>query len=324
MEYYPLKFTPIIKDKIWGGQRLKTLLHKDFGSLPNGGESWELSTVDGNVSIIANGELRGLPLTEAIALLRGELVGNSVYARFGTNFPLLIKFIDANDNLSVQVHPDDAMAAARHGCFGKTEMWYVVASKPGAQLISGFAKQITADDYKPLLDAGKFLETLAVHKVKHGDVFFMPAGRIHAIGRGVMVAEIQQTSDITYRVFDYNRRDAQGRERELHVDAARDAINFDDLDSGKKLYAMRHNKRVQVVDCQYFLTGIILVYGDSVRDYSVLDSCVILICVKGAVTVENEQLACGETMLVPAAMKHIVVHSDERSEILEVFIPQPA
>lgn len=324
MEYYPLKFTPIIKDKIWGGQRLKTLLHKDFGSLPNGGESWELSTVDGNVSIIANGELRGLPLTEAIALLRGELVGNSVYARFGTNFPLLIKFIDANDNLSVQVHPDDAMAAARHGCFGKTEMWYVVASKPGAQLISGFAKQITADDYKPLLDSGKFLETLGVHKVKPGDVFFMPAGRIHAIGRGIMVAEIQQTSDITYRVYDYNRRDAQGRERELHVDAAREAINFDDLDSGKKLYALRHNKRVQVVDCQYFLTGIILVYGDSVRDYSTLDNCVILMCVRGAVTVENEQLACGETMLVPAVMKHIVVHSDQRSTVLEILIPKPA
>lgn len=321
MEYYPLKFTPILKDKIWGGQRLKTLLHKDFGSLPNGGESWELSAVDGNVSIIANGQLHGLPLTEAIALLRGELVGQSVYARFGTNFPLLIKFIDANDNLSVQVHPDDAMAAARHGSFGKTEMWYVLAAEPGAQLISGFAKQITADDYQPLLDQGRFLETLGAHEVKRGDVFFMPAGRIHAIGRGVMVAEIQQTSDITYRVFDYNRRDAQGRERELHVDAAREAINFSDLDSGQKQYTLRRNERTEVVDCQYFSTGIVEVDGDARRDYSNIDSCVILMCVKGAVTVENEQLALGETMLVPAAMKHIAMHSDERSELLEVFIP---
>ncbi len=320
MNAYPIKFVPIVKDKIWGGQKLHTLLGKDFGTLPNGGESWELSAVEGNVSVIANGEYAGLSLVDATAKFGASLIGKSVYERFGTKFPLLIKFIDANDNLSVQVHPNDAMAKAKHNSFGKTEMWYVLAAEPGAKLISGFARQITADDYKPLLERGEFMQCLGAHEVKRGDVLFMPAGRIHAIGKGVMVAEIQQTSDITYRVYDYDRKDANGKGRELHVDEARDALDFSDTGSGMVDYELRKNARVDVVRCPYFETGVVAVDGVCERDYSAVENCVILMCVKGRVEVDGVELRNGETALIPACVEKIKMTGEE-SEVLEVYIP---
>lgn len=316
----PIKFVPIIKDKIWGGQKLKTLLGKEFGSLPNGGESWELSGVEGNVSVIANGKLKGMTLDKAIETYGADLVGKKVYAQHGNDFPLLIKFIDAADNLSVQVHPDDKMAKERHNSFGKTEMWYVLAADNGAKLISGFARPSNKDEYQPLLDEGKFLDILGAHEVQRGDVFFMPAGRIHAIGKGVMVAEIQQTSDITYRVFDYNRRDAQGNSRELHVNEAKEALNFSDTDSGKVSYSLKTNERTDIVNCPFFNTGIVAVDGSCKRNYSDIDSFVILMCVKGSVTANGVEIRCGETALVPACSDGVTLTSTDPSEVLEVFI----
>ena len=315
-----IKFKPIIKDKIWGGHKLQTLLGKDIGNLPNGGESWELSAVKDDVSEIVNGELKGLKLDKAIDIYKSALVGQKVYEQYGNNFPLLIKFIDANDNLSIQVHPNDAIAQKRHNSFGKTEMWYVIDAEPGAELISGFAKKISASEYESMVASGQFVESLRANKVKRGDVFFIPSGRVHAIGKGVMVAEIQQTSDITYRVFDYNRRDAQGNCRQLHVTEAKEAINFADLDSGHRAYSLKTNSRTDIVDCPYFKTGIVSVNGNIKRDYSAIDSFVILICVKGNVKISGTELCYGQTAMISAQSKGVEITSDEESELLEVWI----
>lgn len=324
MNLYPLKFSPIVKDKIWGGTKLKTLLNKDLGQLPNGGESWELSAVKGDVSVVLNGKLAGQSLVDVINAYGADLMGRHVYAQFGADFPLLIKFIDANDNLSVQVHPDDELAARRHGSFGKTEMWYVMDADEGASLISGFSEKISATDYERRLALGHFVDALAAHKVRQGDVFFMPAGRIHAIGKGVMVAEIQQTSDITYRVYDYDRRDAVGRSRQLHVDEALAAINFDDLDSGKIEYRAVENQPVPVVSCKYFDTSVIVVCGSTTLDFSQTDSFEILMCVEGKATISagdfSTEMSLGETLLVPACTDSVKVDADS-AKMLNVFIP---
>lgn len=320
MNAYPLKFTPILKEKIWGGQRLNTLLGKDLTDMENAGESWELSAVEGSVSIVENGELRGLTLSELVLRHGAELVGNKVFEEFGTEFPLLVKFIDAADNLSVQVHPTDESARQCGLRSGKTEMWYVLDSQLGGKLISGFNKQIKKADYERLLASGDFFDALASIEVEKGDVVFVPAGRIHAIGRGVMVAEIQQTSDITYRVFDYNRTDAQGNHRELHVAEAREAINFSDTDNGLRKCSLLRNERIEAVDCQYFNAGIIEVQGKLERNYSELDSFVILMCVEGNATVNGEQLRYGETCLIPACLKCVSIEADEVSKLIEVYI----
>lgn len=319
MAQKPIKFKPIIKSKIWGGQNLQTELGKDLQGLSNAGESWELSAVEGDVSVVANGPFEGRLFSDIITQLGAELVGEHVYKTFGTKFPLLIKFIDANDKLSVQVHPDEKMAKARNCGNGKSEMWYVVKADEGAQLVSGFSERITREQYKPLLESGHFLEKLASYNVQRGDVFYMPAGRIHAIGRGVMVAEIQQTSDTTYRVFDYNRRDAEGNLRQLHVEEACEAIHYDDFESGRKEYSLNINERVEVVDCQYFKTGIIKIEGTMHRDYTAIDSCVVIICVGGKATIASEPVSYGETLLVPASLKYVDISG--QAELLEVFIP---
>ncbi len=315
-----IKFVPILKEKIWGGHKLHTLLGKNLDTLPNAGESWELSAVNGDVSEIANGELRGMRLDDAIARFKGELVGAKVYERFGNEFPLLIKFIDANDNLSIQVHPGDEIAKARHNSFGKTEMWYVIDAEKGSKLISGFATKIDAAEYETLVAEGRFVDVLGSYEVKRGDIFFMPSGKVHAIGTGVMVAEIQQTSDVTYRVYDYNRRDAHGNTRELHVAEAKEAINFSDLDSGQQHYTLTKNERTEVVDCPYFKTGVVSVDGTAVRDYSQIDSFVVLMCVKGSVQVGQTALHFGETAMIPACVNGITITSDENSELLEVYV----
>jgi len=222
---YPLKFTPIYKDKIWGGNKIKSVLNKDFGGLPNCGESWELSGVDGNVSVVSNGYLAGNTLEELLEVYMGDLAGDEVYEHFGNEFPLLIKFIDANDDLSIQVHPNDEMAAERHNSYGKTEMWYVLQADKGSKLQSGFNQQVDQEKYLEKLEKTELTDILNFEEVTAGDVFFIPAGRVHAIGRGILLAEIQQTSDITYRIYDYDRRDDKGNPRELHTDLALDAID---------------------------------------------------------------------------------------------------
>ena len=323
MKGYPIKFVPIIKEKIWGGQRLRTLLHKDFGSLPNGGESWELSCVEGDVSVIANGALAGMSLSEAIGKYREALVGRSVYERFGDRFPLLIKFIDAADDLSIQVHPDDEKARQMGLGSGKTEMWYVLAADEGARLVSGFRHVMTPEEYEQRIADGSFEDSLRQHAVSAGDVFFMPAGRIHAIGRGVMVAEVQQTSDVTFRVYDYNRRDAEGHLRQLHIEQAKEALHFSDVESGRRNYSPVLNGGVGVVECKYFVSSLVVVSdGVVMRDYSSIDSAVVLMCVKGAVQVGEERLEVGETCMLPAVMKSVVLQNvGGLAELLEVYVP---
>ena len=323
MNLYPLTFTPIVKDKIWGGQKLKTILGKEFGTLPNGGESWEISGVKGNISVIDNGPLAGKTLNDIIAEYGAKLLGEKVLKEFGTEFPLLIKFIDANDNLSVQVHPDDAMAQKLHNSKGKTEMWYVIAADKDGKLISGFDKKVDPANYHTLVSSGKFMEVLKNVDVKAGDVFFIPAGHVHGIGKGVMVAEIQQTSDITYRVYDYDRVDANGKGRELHIDEAQKALDFNDLSTGKVDYTPKANERALLVDCKYFNTGLLKVTADVNRDYSKVDSFVILMCVEGGVKINDEyEVKCGQTILIPASLNGITIKPvAKESKLMEVYIP---
>ncbi len=303
---YPLKFKPRYYDKIWGGQKLKTALNKDFGKLPNCGESWELSGVSGNISEVSNGFLAGNNLEELIEVYMGDLVGDKVFDRFSVEFPLLIKFIDANDDLSVQVHPDDKLSKERHGAYGKTEMWYVLQADKGAKLNCGFNQPITKETYLTKLENKEIMDVLNFVEVEPGDVFFMPAGRVHAIGKGIMVAEIQQTSDVTYRIYDYDRVDAKGQGRELHTEWALDAIDFTYHENYKTEYKAEKNARTEVVKCDYFNTGILEFDATIEKDIYGLDSFVIYICVEGEYEISTPQhtetVKLGETILVPASV----------------------
>jgi len=303
---YPLKFKPIFQDKIWGGNKLKKVLGKDFGDLPNCGESWELSGVSGNISEVSNGFLAGNNLEELIEVYMGDLVGDKVYDHFSVEFPLLIKFIDASADLSVQVHPNNEMAKKRHQAFGKTEMWYVLQADPGAKLNCGFNQLIDKETYLKKLEQKEIMDVLNFVEVDAGDVFFTPAGRVHAIGKGTMVAEIQQTSDITYRIYDYERKDANGNERELHTELAVDAIDFTYYDNYKTDYTLEKNKLTEVVKCDYFNTGILEFDATIEKDIYGLDSFVIYICVDGEYEIitddHTEKVTIGETILVPASV----------------------
>lgn len=322
---YPLKFEPIYLEKIWGGNRLKTLFNKNY-NLKNCGESWEISGVEGNVSVVSNGFLKGNNLSELIEIYMGDLVGDKVYDKFGPEFPLLIKFIDAQDDLSIQVHPNDQLSKVRHNAFGKTEMWYVVDAAKGALINSGFNQPVDKEKYMNYLNSGRLVELLKYDKARVGDVFFIPAGRIHAIGKGSMVAEIQQTSDVTYRIFDYNRKDDKGNERELHTELALDAIDFSFLEDYKTQYKPEINKSAGIVSCEYFTTNILEFDKPVEKDYSLNDSFVIYINLEGdfeVMTEEgNEKVAKGETILIPASLETIRLNPAEgKVKLLEVYIP---
>ena len=252
---YPLKFKPILKQTIWGGDRIIPFKHLNE-NLPNVGESWEISGVPGNESVVANGEFRGKTLRELINIFREELVGESVYKRFSTTFPLLIKFIDARQDLSIQVHPDDETAKKRHNSLGKTEMWYVMDATEGAKLRSGFKTKIGPKEYKELVHNSTITDVLAEYEIKKGDVFFLPAGRVHSIGAGAFIAEIQETSDITYRIFDFDRKDANGNTRELHTELAKDVIDYEVHDDYRTQYTPEMNEPVELVACPYFTTSV--------------------------------------------------------------------
>ena len=321
---YPLKFESICLEKIWGGNRLKTLLNKKYDT-KNCGESWEISGVEGNISIVANGFLKGNDLSELIEIYMGDLVGDKVYEKFGNEFPLLIKFIDAQDDLSIQVHPNDELSKERHNAFGKTEMWYVLDAAKGSLINSGFNQPVDKEKYLEYLENGELIDLLKYDEAKVGDVFFIPAGRVHAIGKGSMVAEIQQTSDVTYRIFDYNRKDDKGNERELHTELALDAIDFSYLDDYKTVYKTELNKSVEIVKCEYFTTNIIEMNQPVEKDYSLLDSFVIYINIDGDFKIETEEgtleVAKGETILVPASLEFIKLNpASDKVRLLEVYI----
>ncbi|HKL07970.1 MAG TPA: type I phosphomannose isomerase catalytic subunit [Bacteroidales bacterium] len=327
-ELYPFKFKPQFKEKIWGGRHLKEFLNKPLPKNKKIGESWEISGVEENVSTVDNGFLQGNKLQELIEIYMGDLVGDRVYDQFGIEFPLLIKFIDANDVLSIQVHPDDELAKKRHNSFGKTEMWYIVEAEKDAELISGFKKKTDKNTYLKHLKSGKLPEILNYEKVHKGDVFFIPSGRVHAIGKGIVLAEIQQTSDITYRIFDWNRTDDQGNYRELHTDLALDAIDFNVYDNYKTPYKINPNKDANILNCKYFNTNIIQFNETIEKDYHLLDSFVIYMCLDGKLEIiynETEKLSIekGETILIPAVFEHLVLNPVDQSKLLEIYIPEP-
>lgn len=321
---YPFKFKTIFKDKIWGGNKIKTHLKKDFGSLPNCGETWEISAVKGNVSVVANGNLAGNNLAQLIEEYQHKLVGNKVYQRFGNEFPLLIKFIDANDDLSIQVHPDDTLAKARHNSFGKTEMWYVLQADEGATLISGFNQKVDEQTYLNKLNNGQINDILNKEQVNTGDVFFLPAGRVHTIGKGLMIAEIQQTSDITYRIYDFDRVDDKGQKRELHTEEALAAIDYNVYANYKSEYEKTPNQVNEVVACPYFKTNFMDLTAPLKRKYKNLDTFKILICVAGAFSVVANNypinVGLGECILIPATVEEIEILTNTGAKILETYI----
>jgi|WetSurSiteA1Bulk_404760.scaffolds.fasta_scaffold00020_20 mannose-6-phosphate isomerase len=321
---YPLKFKPIIKDKIWGGIRLKTLLNKSCKT-DKAGESWEISGFPGNISRVKNGFLAGNSLEELVEVYMGDLVGDGVFEHFGTLFPLLIKFIDANDNLSVQVHPGDELALKQFGSYGKTEMWYVIEAEENAEIIVGFNQAIDREKYMQQLNNKSLLSILNVEKTRAGDVFFLPAGRIHAIGPGILLAEIQQTSDATLRIYDYERLDDKGEPRELHIEKALEAMDFRLADAYKTGYTKNPDTPNKLVSCQYFTTNYLELTRSISRDYNALDSFVIYMCIAGSFTVlyhdtEREPVTKGETVLLPAEIKNVQLIPDQGAKILEVYI----
>ncbi|MBM1107955.1 class I mannose-6-phosphate isomerase [Aurantibacter crassamenti] len=322
MNIYPLKFNPILKERLWGGQKLKTVLNKSIESDITG-ESWEVSTVEGDISTVSNGNLAGTTLQELIESNPEELLGKSVFERFGKEFPILIKFIDAKLDLSIQLHPNDALAKERHNSFGKTEMWYIMNADDDASLIVGFNKDVTKQEYADSLEKDKLLELLNYEKVKEGDTFFINTGKIHAIGSGVMLAEIQQTSDITYRVFDFNRRDKEGNLRELHTEQALDAIDYQQKDDFKVDYAQDLNRVNEMVDCPYFNTKFLNLSQNFEQDITQRDSFTIYMCVDGLASIENEEgsesIKKGETILIPAKSSTIKINTTG-AKLLEITI----
>jgi mannose-6-phosphate isomerase len=321
---YPFIFKPILKEVIWGGTDIRPFK----GLAPDGkpvGESWELSHVEGNCSVVAGGPLEGQTLNGLMAAYGARLTGEKVMQRFGRTFPLLIKFIDARDNLSIQVHPGDRLARERHHSFGKTEMWYVVKAAPGAALYSGFRHPVDAAEYVRRVGDGTLMEALRRYEVQPGDVFFLPAGRVHAIGAGCFIAEIQQTSDITYRIYDYNRRDAHGNSRELHTALAKDAIDYTFHSDCRTAYTPRPDEPVRLVTCDCFTTNLLDLSRPLTRDFAALDSFVAYICMEGRLTLCDEQrheltVHRGQTVLFPAAVQSVTLTPAPAAKLLETFV----
>ena len=320
---YPLKFSPILKDKIWGGTKLKSLFNK-HAETDKLGESWELSGYEGDESVVTNGFLAGNNLTELIEIYMGELIGDTIYDEFGLSFPLLFKLIDANENLSIQVHPNDEVAAERHNSFGKTEMWYVVDADPGSELIIGFTDECSRETYLKAMAEDRVEDLLHKVPVTKGDVFFIPAGRVHAIGKGVVVAEIQQSSDITYRIYDYKRKDDNGNERELHTEEALDVIDFEASKQPKTVYTPLLNETTPLITCDYFTTNLLRFNKQIDRQYAKIDSFVAYMCLEGNFTIEFEgnktEVSKGDTVLIPAGIDDLTLVPDGKVTLLEVYV----
>lgn len=322
MDLYPLKFKPILKERLWGGTKLKDVLGKPITSEITG-ESWELSGVKGDISQVANGPLKGTALDQLIGMDAVALLGKGVIKRFGQEFPILIKFIDAKQDLSIQLHPDDRLAMERHNSFGKTEMWYIMDADPGSELIIGFNREVEKAEYIKSLEEGTLLELMNYQKVEEGDTFFIKTGKIHAIGAGVLLAEIQQTSDVTYRIYDFNRRDKDGNLRELHTSLAVDAIDYEKREDYKIDYARAVDQVNEMVDSPYFKTNYLDLQRPKRLDLSGRDSFTIYMCVGGAVNIANDwggaTIQKGETVLLPASSTFVELEAIG-AKLLEVTI----
>lgn len=315
---YPLHFQPILKERIWGGDKLKSL----GKNIPNDniGESWEISMIDNDVNIVANGIYQNKSLAELINLFPNEILGSKVYQKYGKQFPLLFKFLDAKTDLSIQLHPNDELARTRHNSFGKTEMWYVMQADENARIILGFKNDSSSEEYLDHLKNKTLPNVLQEYYVQKGDVFFIETGTIHAIGGGILLAEIQQTSDVTYRVYDWDRVDANGQERELHIDLALEAINYNKKDT-KINYSKKDNELVELVDCPFFTTNILFL-TDTTQITKNTDSFLVYICTEGSavLAVENNSfpLSKGDTVLIPAQLTNFSLEGN--ATLLEVFI----
>jgi mannose-6-phosphate isomerase len=319
MKLYPLQFQPILKDRIWGGTKLKTFLNKPITSEITG-ESWEISTVENDVSVIANGLYKGKSLNELINEFPEQVLGTDVFKRFGKQFPLLFKYLDAREDLSIQVHPNDELAKERHNSFGKTEMWYVMQADDDARLIVGFKDKSSPEAYLKSLEDKTIIDILDTKNVKKGDVFFLETGTVHAIGAGTVIAEIQQTSDITYRLYDFDRVDALGNTRELHVDLALDAINYNVVNAQKE-YSKEKNESNEVVNCKYFTTNFIPLDGNSAVAKN-NESFTVYMCVEGSFDLSYKgelfHYETGDTILIPAKMTEFEIVG--KASVLEIYI----
>lgn len=316
------KFEPLLKQTIWGGNKIVAFKHIQ-SDMENVGESWEVSGVPGDESVVANGECKGKTLNEVLAEMKQKLVGEENYKRFGDRFPLLIKFIDARQDLSIQVHPDDETAHRQGKAMGKTEMWYVMDSDENASLKVGLKKKITPEEYARMVEDDTICDALGNYKVKSGDCFFIPAGRIHAICSGSFIAEIQQTSDVTYRIYDYKRKDKNGNYRELHTKEAAEAIDYTVLDDYRTEYTPVKNEATQLVSCPLFTTAVYDLTEPMTLDYSELDSFVILIALKDEGSIltssgNSYSFREGESILLPATTEMVKVEGNIK--FLETFV----
>ncbi len=327
LQLYPMLFLPNLHSAIWGGHKLTTWKGMVIDDAPIG-ESWEVSALPSGMSIVANGSFAGRSLSDVVNEFPQEILGEHVAKQYDKQLPLLVKFIDAEKDLSIQVHPDDAMALREHGKTGKTEMWYVIDAKPGTYLYAGFKEEITPNEYKRRVEDGSIIDVLARHEVKAGDVFYLPAGRVHAICGGILLAEIQQSCDITYRIFDYNRLDINGTPRELHIELAAKALNFSVEQEYRTKYALNKNEVCQIANTPYFAVNLMEFDKPMHRDLCELDSFIIYMCVEGNCSLhvretgEKIQLPTGYSCLIPAVIANcdIIPNVSGTCRILEAFI----
>ncbi len=316
------KFKPLLKQTLWGGNKIIAFKHLDL-QMEHVGESWEVSGIKGCESVVAGGPDEGKGLNQLVHEQKGLLVGKENYERFGDEFPLLIKFIDAHQNLSIQVHPDDE-TARRHGKgHGKSEMWYVLKSASGAQIFNGLRQHITPEEYKQMVEDGTIVNALAHYTVHEGDVFFIPAGRIHSIGAGAFVAEIQQTSDVTYRIYDFKRKDKNGNYRELHTEKAAEAIDYTVHENYRTYYEPMQDEGVQLIACPHFTTAVYDLNDPMTIDYSELDSFVVYIGLQGSCELTDDHgetisFREGESVLIPATTRTIKVEGTIK--FLETYV----
>ncbi len=321
---YPLRFEPVLKKRVWGGTALRDLYGKTVEEGVRVGESWEISGLGGDESIVSNGFLAGNTLSELVEVYMSDLTGDSVYERFGDEFPLLVKLIDAVEYLSVQVHPDDEMAASMHHAYGKTEMWHILKAVPGASIFCGFREGIDRDDFLKAVGNGTLPEILKAEPALPGDTFLIPAGMVHAIGPGILLAEIQQPSDITYRIFDWNRTGSDGEKRELHTELASQALKFNLTGGRVQAPEYEINKTSRLVSGNYFTTNILKFNSAIRKDYNLLDSFVILLCTEGRFEINcnegTEIINAGQTVLVPAMVRDVVLNPMPEATLLEIFI----
>lgn len=322
MVIYPIRFKPIIKEKIWGGTKLVHVLNKESEN-SNIGESWEISGIENSVSIVDNGTYKGESLVNLLKNYRKDFIGGFVSERFGNQFPLLFKFIDATDDLSIQLHPNDKIAHEKHSCKGKTEMWYILDSETNSKIYAGLKPEVSESEFIESLEDGSLVDIIRAENVDNGDAFFIDAGTIHAIGKGTLLAEIQQSSDITYRLYDWCRKDKKGNSRELHIDASKQAIDFSKNGSTKLIYRTKINCRNLIKKCEYFTVNNLSLTTNISLELKFIDSFVVYMIVQGGgeilINGYSESIRKGDSILIPAKAKEVFIKT-EFIKILEIYI----